>query len=136
MQFVGQSKETKNSEMPRIPTPESGVLKACLDILAAHKIWHERRNIGAVRDGKRFVRFGRPGTADIHATPMIRCPAPRCPHPAVCTTLWVECKSASGRQTGEQKEFEREAWNAGHFYLIVRKPEDLLTWLREHGVIK
>jgi hypothetical protein len=26
--------------------------------------------------------------------------------------------------------------SCGHDYLIVRRPEDLLSWLRSHGVIQ
>lgn len=57
--------------MPRIPTPEGGNLKACLDILAGNRIWHERRNTGGMRIGKRYVKFSRKGTADIYALPQV-----------------------------------------------------------------
>ena len=121
-------------------TPESGVLKACMDLLAVHRIWHMRMNTGAMKDGKRFIRFSRPGTADILATPKC-CWSPsgeiqQCPwkHEEL-KMLWLECKSPVGEQSAAQKAFQLEVEAAGHLYLLIRSPEDLLTWLRAHSVI-
>lgn len=137
--------------------PESGVLRACLDLLAAEKIWHERRNVGAVKNGNRFIRFGVPGTADILAIPLVTveliCDADepdtakswlvrwvagarfnlwkwKQPRP-----LWIECKSDTGKQTEKQAEFEREAKKAGHAYLLVRDSDELKAWLKANGAI-
>lgn len=112
----------------KVKTPESGVLRACLDLLAAHNIWWMRINVGAVKIGNRFIRFAESGTADILATfqddiePLIH-------------LLWIECKSDSGRQSEAQKAFQRRVQDVGHNYLIVREPEQLITWLKEHGAI-
>jgi hypothetical protein len=112
--------------------PESGVLRACLDLLAAERIWHRRWNTGAVKLDSRFMRFGHKGDADIEMT----IPAEYCGKEArYQKVVWVECKSADGRQTEEQREFQREVEDRGHYYLLVRSSDDLLEWLKEHGVI-
>lgn len=114
--------------MPRRQTPESSLLKACTDLLSAERIWHERRNTGALRDGKRFVRFSKPGTADIMATILI-------PNTRVHHVLWLELKSATGRQRDKQKDFQLEVEDAKHTYLLIRDVDELRSWLREHGAI-
>lgn len=118
----------------KIPTKESGVLRACLDLLAAEKIFHRRWNTGAVKAGNRFYRFGKPGDGDILTTPMsrLKCNDDHWNHLYV---LWIECKSDSGKQTEEQAAFEREVSEQGHHYLLVRDVDTLKQWLKEHGVL-
>jgi|SRR5215471_374475 len=123
-------------------TPESGVLRACLDLLAAEKIWHMRMNVGAVKNGHRFVRFGRPGTADILATPRtaqlfgpVESGLGQPVKVEFVNHLWIETKSDIGKQSSAQKNFQHEVCKAGHQYLLVRKPEDLVLWLKEHGAM-
>lgn len=111
--------------MPRKRTPESGVLRACLDLLAAERIWVERRNTGAFKDGKRFVRFGRPGTPDIQALMK----AHYCSNGQFHRVIWIECKAPNGRQTRAQMEFQREAEADGHKYLLIRDVAELKNWL-------
>lgn len=122
----------------RQKVPESGVLRACLDLLAAEKIWHRRWNTGAVKTGKRFFRFGKSGDGDILASPKqtmafnsIDPFRPRLE--AVPLYLWIECKSDSGEQTDAQIEFEKEVSEEGHHYLLVRDVDTLRRWLIEHG---
>lgn len=120
-------------------TPESRVLKACLDLLAWHRVWHRRWNTGAVKNGTRFFRFGKKGDADILAGPCVRWNCACCadkPHKiGIFSFLWIECKRADGKQTTEQKEFELEALKYGHYYLVVRDVKELSAWLKEHGAI-
>lgn len=137
-------------------TPESGVLRACLDLLAVHKIWHERRNTGAMKDGKRYIRFSRKGTADILATPKADHMVPaklmalavatssdsaEIHKPSghigvmVPTMLWIECKAGKNKQSEDQIAFEKEVSMAGHHYLVVRDVNSLSAWLKEHGCI-
>jgi hypothetical protein len=63
---------------PVIQAKESDIQRAILDWLAAERIWHIRLNTGAMagsHKGKRwFVRFGRPGLADILAVKPYRAP--------------------------------------------------------------
>jgi hypothetical protein len=125
--------------------PESGVLKACLDLLAYSRIWHERRNTVPVlvddgRGGKRPIKVGEKGTPDIMATPWPHnaegphdCEGECCDIPWI---LWIECKSDTGRQSPEQKEFQRRAEQAGHHYLLVRDVDTLRDFLKEKGVTR
>lgn len=122
---------------------ESGVLKACLDLLAAEDIWHLRMNTGAMKVGKRFTRFGRPGTADILAFPlvMLKCAATEAPSGSyyahgIIEPLWIECKSSDGIQSDAQKEFEQEVKDNLHRYLLVRDVDTLRDFLKEKGVTR
>jgi hypothetical protein len=108
---------------------ESGVLRACLQLLAVEHIFHRRWNSGSSTvdngDGtKRFFRFGSKGDADILAIPNIR----DVPH-----VLWIEMKSDTGKQTQEQKWFQKDVEARGHTYLLVRDVRTLQDWLKEHG---
>jgi hypothetical protein len=120
--------------------PESGVLRACLDLLAAEKIWHERRNTVPVlvdngRGGKRPIKVGEKGTPDIMASiPQQYCGSAKELDLRFQIVLWIECKSDSGQQSPKQKEFQQRAEAAGHFYLLVRDVDTLRDWLKEHGV--
>src|SRR5215471_656856 len=110
------SRDANGTSRVKPKTPESGVLRACLDLLAAEKIWHMRMNVGAVKNGHRFVRFGRPGTADILAapsTPVSCCCGLDCIGP-LPEFLWVETKSDSGEQSQSQQEFQRDVERFGH----------------------
>lgn len=46
--------------------------------------------------------------------------------------LWIEFKSAKGKQSDYQKEFELMAVNAGYEYRIARSPEDGIEIIREY----
>lgn len=100
-------------------TPEGNVVKAVLDLLAAERVLAFRMNTGAVAAGTRFFRFGVPGMSDILAFP-------QGPHPV----LWIEAKSMKGRQTPEQKSFQKLVELHGHSYLLARSSDDVLAWLR------
>lgn len=126
----------------RQKVPESGVLRACLDLLTVERIWHERRNTVPVlvdngRGGKRPIKVGRNGTGDIMATPQAWTDAWGVPvRVRSIAILWIECKSDSGRQTEDQKNFQAEVEAAGHSYLLVRDVEQLREWLRARRVIR
>jgi hypothetical protein len=105
---------------------ESGVLRACLDLLAAERIWWMRMNTGAMRTGTRYVQFGIPGTADILALVPGEC---KCGE--ITLPVWIECKSAKGRQSLNQQFFQREVQNAGHTYLLIRDVSELQEWLKK-----
>lgn len=62
--------ESRSRARVKLPVPtEAQVLRACLDVLAAHGVFCWRNNTGAVTgdyNGKRrFIRFGIPGASDI-----------------------------------------------------------------------
>ena len=92
---------------------EAQIQRQILDWLAAEGIFSIRFNTGAVKMGQRFVRFGTAGCADILACPQGRPP------------VWIEVKSATGRQRLEQRSFQNAVELAGHTYTIVRSLEDV-----------
>lgn len=102
-------------------TPEGAILSALLDYLAAVRVWRKRINTGAFsgehKGKKRFVRFGVSGMADIISSPPNKYGVP--------VFLWVEAKTATGRQSPAQKEFEQEVKENGHYYCVARSVEDL-----------
>lgn len=96
--------------------PEAGVQRAILDLLAAERILAFRMNSGVMRIGRRFVRFGVPGMADVLAFPGC--------------VLWIEAKAAEGRQSAEQASFQRQVEREGHSYIVARSSDDVLQWLK------
>lgn len=124
--------DNRVQKQPRIKVPESGVLRACLDLLAVEHIWHVRMNSGAFLPhgkGKGIVRAGRPGLADILASAITR-------QLGTAAFIWIECKSDTGQQSQDQKEFQAEVQREGHIYLLVRSSDDLKNFLTRFGVIK
>lgn len=121
-------------------TPESSTLRACLDYLALCKIAAWRINVQGVplHDGSGGWRKApSTGIADIIAVGRMPCDNdgafPRCgtpnPHP-----IAVECKSACGRQSPAQREFQRKWEAAGGLYVLARSVDELRTALRDAGV--
>jgi hypothetical protein len=106
-------------------------MKACLDLLAIHRIWHHRVNTGFFKlegkNGPRVFRAGKPGMADILSTPIPSGGAP--------IVLWIECKSSDGSQREDQEDFEVEVRAAGHEYLLVNDVQYLIDWLKLRRVI-
>lgn len=113
-------------------TPESATQKAVLDFLAAKRIWHVRMNTGAMQaehnGKKRFLRFGRPGMADIQATRQLA----ECDYPhSHQRIIWMEIKSPTGKQSKAQKEFQREVEAEGHTYLLIRSIDQVMQFFGE-----
>lgn len=121
---------------------ESDILRTIMDGLAAKRILHFRMNSGGMfgqHNGKRWaVKFGRKGMADLVAFPRkLRVP---CDDelsqskwmlwldgaPAV---VWIEIKTATGKQSADQAAFEREVTAEGHRYILCRSWEELLEKL-------
>lgn len=82
------------------------------------KIW--RQNTGAAKtlDGKRFIRFGVVGCADISGIIKggIR--------------LEIEVKKRTGQQRKEQKAFQRMIESMGGIYIVARSVDDVYNGLR------
>src|SRR5690348_12228433 len=102
---------------------------AILDWLAAERIWHIRLNTGAMagsHKGKKwFVRFGRPGMADILAIKYIKTAYGDSHH-----VNWLECKTPNGRLSPAQREFCREVSEQGHNYYILRSLDEAIAILK------
>lgn len=77
-----------------------------------------RANTGAARTPQGFVHFGIPGQADI-----LGCAAGR--------FFAVEIKTATGRQSAEQRAFQKRITDAGGIYVLARSLDEALTPIRE-----
>ena len=75
------------------------------------RLW--RQNTGAARVGRRFVRFGVPGQADL--TGILR----------GGRRLEIEIKSPIGRQTPDQRAFQAMIERFGGLYVLARSVEDV-----------
>ena len=96
-------------------TPESAVLRACLDYLRLRGHFVFRVNNGACKTERGgFVRF-----TDILGLPDIIGILPD------GRFLGVECKSKTGKQTDWQKIFEKDTTERGGVYVLARSVEDL-----------
>lgn len=84
------------------------------------RVW--RANTGVARDAKtgRRVRFGVPGQADIQG---LLAPSGR--------ALYIEVKSAKGRQSQQQRRFETMITKHGGLYILARSVQDVLDRLPE-----
>jgi len=98
-------------------TPEGAILRLIQDWLTAKSILHFRMQTGALPVGKRFVRFGTPGCADLLAFP-------------VGQVTWIECKTPTGRQSELQKSFQVLVERHGHRYLLARSLDDVIASFR------
>jgi hypothetical protein len=117
-------------------TPEACILDAVLDYLAAERVVAFRCNTGAIKVDDRFIRFGVKGFADILALPEVS-GAHRCGIRVRWTApCFIEVKAPKGRQSAEQRSFERQVKDAGAEYVVVRSVDEMRDFLRQHGVIK
>lgn len=129
--------------MRRNPTPEGCIQRAVLDLLTVTRVWHVRLNSRTVmmpgRGGKtRPVFFGAPGMADILAMPMRRFSEAEAEMSfaagaSAVMPLWIECKAEKGKQSDQQKEFERSVIEAGQSYIVARSSDDVLEWMKKNG---
>ena len=90
-------------------------------------MWEKRRqlvyiknNSGAIKTEKRFVRFGKRGSADF-----------------LCffnggRTYFLECKAPKGRQSEAQKDFQQRVEALGYQYMIIRQATEVYQLLKEH----
>lgn len=101
---------------------ESQVQRAILDYLAARHIMAFRMQTGASFSeygGKnRMIRYGVAGMADILAFPQWR-----------DTPVWLEVKSATGKQSDIQKSFQEQVEREEHKYAVVRSIDDVIEAL-------
>jgi hypothetical protein len=107
-------------------TPESYVLKAVQDYLGAKRIMYFRMNTLAMptSDGKRFIKAGTPGMADVLAFPQIKITAGTA-RAITPLPLWIEVKAEKGKQSILQALFQKQVEDEGHMYIIARSVEDL-----------
>jgi hypothetical protein len=84
------------------------------------RLW--RANVGVARVGRRVVRFGIRGQADL--TGIV--PDGR--------RLEIEVKTATGRQTAEQRSFQNMIERFHGIYILARSVDDVRRELAAHGV--
>jgi len=118
-----------------VSTPEGRVLKACLDYLALNGIFAFRNNTGGtpLHDGSgkwRPAPKSSIGSADIIgiASKITGWPL------SLALPLAVEVKSATGRQSPAQREFQQKWEAAGGVYVLCKSVDELRDALREAGV--
>lgn len=93
----------------------SELVKACCDYLSLKKVFFYRNNSGAyVTASGGFVRYGTPGSPDV-----------------VCVKdgkyIGLEMKMGSGRQSPNQKDFQKRLEAAGGIYHIIRSLDDIIA---------
>lgn len=87
------------------------------------RLW--RQNTGVAKMGDRSVRFGIPGQGDLSGLIL---PNGR--------RLEIEVKSETGRQTEEQKRFERMITAFGGLYILARSVAEVDQALAAIGVTR
>lgn len=118
---------------------EKDVQRACLDLLAAERIFAIRLNTVAMRNAKGrpiHAHSGGAGVADIIAFPNRTIsfnPGDPCADFTYVTPLWIECKSSTGKQSDEQIGFQARVEEEGHTYIVVNNPDQLAQWIRENN---
>lgn len=108
---------------------ESAIQKTILAYLAARHVFALRINSGmmiSTYKGKSYrTALCAPGTADILAFPRKVTWEDQGLVP-----VWLEVKSATGKQSEIQKSFQAQVEDEGHKYFIVRSIEDVEAALR------
>lgn len=92
---------------------ESTVVTQCLEWLALRRVFAYRNNTGAVKIDGRWIRYGHPGSGDIIGL----LPDGR--------FLSVECKTATGKQSNAQKQFQEIIERNSGVYVLARSTSDL-----------
>ncbi len=82
------------------------------------RIW--RNNTGVAQAGPRMIRFGLPGQADISG---LMLPSGR--------RVEIEIKTATGRQSDDQKRFQAMIERFGGLYILARSVNDVHQALNE-----
>ena len=117
----------------RLTSTESETQKAIMDYLAARRIFALRLNTGTFQNGKRFIRAhsAGAGAADILAFPTVA--REFYFELEFIIPLWIEVKSAKGKQSAEQKSFQQKVLSEGHLYCLARSVEDVDRVLGQMG---
>lgn len=99
---------------------EDVVLRSCLEWLRLNGIYSWRNNSGAVKVGRRFIRFGFPGSSDIIGI----LPGGR--------FLAVECKREKGGVLSDlQKDFLSNIEKNGGIAIVAHSVDELKEKLSE-----
>lgn len=120
--------------MTAIPYRESGVLRACRDLLDVEKLFYLRLNSGKVQTiRKTWVQLCPEGTPDM----LLLCSMPVREYArAEKAVVWIETKGSSINHRKAQMLFQMGALDRGEVYLLVNDVDLLRDWLIQRGVIK
>ena len=99
---------------------EHDVQSAILEYLEVHRIFHWRQNVGGMKRGKHFVRFGVKGLPDICCIVNGR-------------FIGIEVKRDKVDQSQAQVEFQVGVQHAGAKYILARHLDDVIAGLRAAG---
>jgi len=99
---------------------EADVLRLVSDWLSLQGFHVERRNVGAIRAGSRFVRFSRPGQADLYGW-----------HRETGRHIEVEVKAPGKRPTPQQMAWLKVARSQGCISFWADSLEECQAVLRE-----
>lgn len=113
-------------EQKKNDRPEAAALVEVLKALSAHPAvaWCERMNSGAVRIGRRFVRFGWVGCPDVLGQLKDG------------RFIWVEVKAAKGKLRPEQAVFLERIRSAGGVAFMARDCRDVFRELNKTGKVQ
>jgi hypothetical protein len=81
-----------------------------------NSLWY-RRNVGAFKNKDRFVRFGLPGMADIGGI-------------HIGKAIEIEVKTFKGKQSEEQKNWQKAVENAGGIYILSYDEETAIEIIK------
>lgn len=94
------------------------------------RLW--RSNAGVARYGRRTVRFGVPGQADLTGILPVTLSCPACGTVAgtLGARLEIECKKPGAEQSAEQQQYERIVRRFGGIYVLAYSVEDVARAIR------
>lgn len=105
---------------------EADVIKEIGELIAVYQLSIFRQNTGATKIGKRFVRFGEPGTGDY---------AGWCKHTG--RHVEIECKRPNGGVLSSVQRRRLDAINkAGGVGIVATSAADCYAQLKEAEVIR
>lgn len=90
------------------------------------RLWPAPAGVALTPDGKRVIKFGIPGQADLSGIIRVA--------PCRGTRLEIETKTAVGRQSDQQRKFQAMIEDAGGIYVLARSVNDVYGALAVAGV--
>ncbi|MDE2218680.1 MAG: VRR-NUC domain-containing protein [Patescibacteria group bacterium] len=102
----------KKAKNQKIKIKESDLQNAVLSLLKLKGVFHYRNNSGAFKRDGHFYSFGTKGSPDI-----------------ICVIggrfVGLEIKGTDGKQSEDQKKFQKELEKAGGIYVLLRSQRDI-----------
>jgi len=104
---------------PKESAIQTGIEKYLIFMENMGKLVYQKNNTGAVKVEGRFIRFGKDGSSDF----LVYLPKGE--------TLHLEVKTSKGRQTDNQKKYQKDVEALGHEYYIARSPDNAIEKIKE-----